>query len=695
MSLETLLEAAKYLEYKTQAKARGEEPRDYQTFANFSTVGASAHPSCPPANQTIKILPESPEDCSSSPTSQDQVDEQKEKRRTGGAGTREVHNKLEKNRRAHLKECFENLKKQLPNIDERKISNLSILRGALRYIQTLKKKEREYEHEMEQLAREKIASQQRLAALKKDLSAHLDHVDINNLLPDPDNETTTTASEAGESDIEEDSKVEETETSSFYNFIQSSETSNTSSTLLSTPSSTPPQSMGITSPLCVEKKQALPFNPPEDSGAKTTVTFLQTTTSAASLVSPVSMTPGFTPNVFIGVPKKKDTKSVLATMATRKNTTVASTRQKCLRSQEHGPSDSVLKLNSVNATGVLASESVQIVNQSTVSKISQVPPLTSTNIITNGPLKNFTKTVPSMIEGPVATGFSVPKLVTLPNSSLKPVLSHSLVCVTPGPLAQPQSVISLTPVSSTSKSVIINNQAATISNEVTMATPSLVNHVTGKSVAIPAPDTTGANSVITTRGIVWTSGTTVIPQPNLQFMKPMPQILHHTVAPRTHIVPLGGSQVNSMKHHLVTAAIKPVHQTGQPKARFSHLSSVGHVTHVMPSSSVTAPVSHLVSGATAVSAIAPLVTPISVVSPGGPMNQAQLITQPHHLGKVLATTPLLKTSDQIPIIQSQFLQPTVGLVKPVVMVSVPSVGNGSQVAVTAQQQGVSSVSISQ
>ena len=54
------------------------------------------------------------------------------------AGTREVHNKLEKNRRAHLKECFESLKRQLPiTADEKKTSNLSILGAAIRHIQVL------------------------------------------------------------------------------------------------------------------------------------------------------------------------------------------------------------------------------------------------------------------------------------------------------------------------------------------------------------------------------------------------------------------------------------------------------------------------------------------------------------------------------------------------------------------------------
>ncbi|KAJ6657877.1 hypothetical protein lerEdw1_001797, partial [Lerista edwardsae] len=58
-----------------------------------------------------------------------------QKKRPGGVGTREVHNKLEKNRRAHLKECFETLKRNIPNVDDKKTSNLSVLRSALRYIQ--------------------------------------------------------------------------------------------------------------------------------------------------------------------------------------------------------------------------------------------------------------------------------------------------------------------------------------------------------------------------------------------------------------------------------------------------------------------------------------------------------------------------------------------------------------------------------
>ncbi|TGZ48785.1 Max-binding protein MNT, partial [Temnothorax longispinosus] len=120
------------------------------------------------------------------------------------AGTREVHNKLEKNRRAHLKECFELLKKQLPAQDEKKSSNLSILHAANKYIQaSCSLLQRDYEHEMERLAREKIAAQQRLVALKKELNANWDPIDINSLLleQNPGTDAVTVKNESTEVDV--------------------------------------------------------------------------------------------------------------------------------------------------------------------------------------------------------------------------------------------------------------------------------------------------------------------------------------------------------------------------------------------------------------------------------------------------------------------------------------------------------------
>lgn len=65
--------------------------------------------------------------------------------------------------------------------------------------QTLKRKEKEYEHEMERLAREKIATQQRLAELKKELSQRMDALEIERLIrqsvqPEDDQASTSTAS---------------------------------------------------------------------------------------------------------------------------------------------------------------------------------------------------------------------------------------------------------------------------------------------------------------------------------------------------------------------------------------------------------------------------------------------------------------------------------------------------------------------
>lgn len=48
----------------------------------------------------------------------------------------------------------------------------------------MKRKERELEHEMERLAREKISLQQRLAIVKKEITSHYDNVDFTKILPD-------------------------------------------------------------------------------------------------------------------------------------------------------------------------------------------------------------------------------------------------------------------------------------------------------------------------------------------------------------------------------------------------------------------------------------------------------------------------------------------------------------------------------
>ncbi|XP_064208954.1 max-binding protein MNT-like [Anguilla rostrata] len=168
------------------------------------TIVSTSQHALPPQPALLQAPPPQP----ARPSSLEDARHLDSKRRPGGAGTREVHNKLEKNRRAHLKECFETLKRNIPHVDEKKTSNLSVLRSALRYIQTLKRKEKEYEHEMERLAREKIATQQRLAELKNELSQWMDVMEIDRVLrqtvqPEDDQASTSTASE-GEDNFDQD-----------------------------------------------------------------------------------------------------------------------------------------------------------------------------------------------------------------------------------------------------------------------------------------------------------------------------------------------------------------------------------------------------------------------------------------------------------------------------------------------------------
>ncbi|XP_045173930.2 max-binding protein MNT-like isoform X2 [Mercenaria mercenaria] len=177
MSLETLLEAAEFLESRGQG-TDGDRKLRQSIERQFSEPGTSIDGS----DNGFHFVKGRP-------------------RTKSGAGTREVHNKLEKNRRAHLKECFDFLKKNIPSLEDRRTSNLGILRSSLRYIQNLKRKEREFELEMQRFAHEKIVLQERMNTLKGELNKMNIDVDINAFvyLPENDNDSnsTSTATERG------------------------------------------------------------------------------------------------------------------------------------------------------------------------------------------------------------------------------------------------------------------------------------------------------------------------------------------------------------------------------------------------------------------------------------------------------------------------------------------------------------------
>ncbi|CAF3919577.1 unnamed protein product [Rotaria magnacalcarata] len=90
---------------------------------------------------------------------------------------REIHNKLEKHRRAHLKDCFDTLKAEVPCQRDRKITNLQVLNMAIKYIQSLTRKEREYEQEIAMLTSNNVELQRRLGTLKTELNSEGHNVD--------------------------------------------------------------------------------------------------------------------------------------------------------------------------------------------------------------------------------------------------------------------------------------------------------------------------------------------------------------------------------------------------------------------------------------------------------------------------------------------------------------------------------------
>jgi len=95
----------------------------------------------------------------------------KEEIKRTSSSTREVHNRLEKNRRAHLKTCFDELAVEC-DLDPKKASNLTVIRSAYKYIMSLRRKERENERNLATLVQEKIKRQNLLEELKREFPGY-------------------------------------------------------------------------------------------------------------------------------------------------------------------------------------------------------------------------------------------------------------------------------------------------------------------------------------------------------------------------------------------------------------------------------------------------------------------------------------------------------------------------------------------
>uniref|UniRef100_K1QLP9 Max-binding protein MNT n=1 Tax=Magallana gigas TaxID=29159 RepID=K1QLP9_MAGGI len=259
MSLDTLLEAAEFLEWRNQSKTRVDESAGRVSSANGSDTSQDSYSSA-------KIIYMDPDDATL-------------RRRAGGAGTREVHNKLEKNRRAHLKECFDILKKQIPTLEDKRTSNLCILRGSIRYIQAVKRKEKEYELEMQRLAKEKITLQERIQSLKSELAKMNIEVDLNQWITLPDEQdtnSTSTATEQGSPICSDDDEDDIRSPSKSF-----------MATILKIPTSKSPLQQHLMSPLVGNSLLTKP-SVPVRSEAMSSVQSVVTTSSSVDTRTPVT-----------------------------------------------------------------------------------------------------------------------------------------------------------------------------------------------------------------------------------------------------------------------------------------------------------------------------------------------------------------------------------------------------------------------
>lgn len=68
---------------------------------------------------------------------------------------RELHKTLEKNRRTHLRHCFELLKSQLPSSEyaDKKTSHINIIKSAIKCVYALKQEENDLKNEVQRLAK--------------------------------------------------------------------------------------------------------------------------------------------------------------------------------------------------------------------------------------------------------------------------------------------------------------------------------------------------------------------------------------------------------------------------------------------------------------------------------------------------------------------------------------------------------------
>jgi len=189
MSLLTLLQAAEFIERKDRetehgyatslptvvhliSSSSGSSPVPLQDSSALSLSSSYEHLDLEDLLSRSPTSPGGDSTTSSRDTSSSSSRQTKLLRKSSGLGSRSTHNELEKNRRAHLRSCLENLKDLVPlGTDTSRHTTLGLLNKAKHFIKNLEDKDKKSQTHKENLFREQRYLRRRLELLSCQVDA--------------------------------------------------------------------------------------------------------------------------------------------------------------------------------------------------------------------------------------------------------------------------------------------------------------------------------------------------------------------------------------------------------------------------------------------------------------------------------------------------------------------------------------------
>jgi MAX dimerization protein len=175
MSIAALLQAAEYLERRERGKFIASPPYPPPPFADTAAAndGSSAAAAADRVNTVVFFAEAEHGYASPMPITIDLKGSSKRPKTKKSQGSRTTHNELEKNRRAHLRNCLEKLKEMVPlGHESSRHTTLGLLTKAKRFIKNLESQEKKHMMHKDTLSREHRYLRRRLDQLTTTLNVN-------------------------------------------------------------------------------------------------------------------------------------------------------------------------------------------------------------------------------------------------------------------------------------------------------------------------------------------------------------------------------------------------------------------------------------------------------------------------------------------------------------------------------------------